>query len=123
MTRGLLIVNGPAYGSDETYDTLRLATAHAERDGRRTRRRRTDRLPHGGRRHLRDLRPAHPGRVLTPSTACCGPSSAKGGTVACCGTCPDARGLTPDRLIAEARRSTMAELAAFAVKADRVLTF
>ena len=32
----------------------------------------------------------------------------KGGTVACCSTCPDARGLTPDRLIAEARRSTMA---------------
>ena len=32
MTRGLLIVNGPAYGSDETYDTLQLATAHAERD-------------------------------------------------------------------------------------------
>jgi uncharacterized protein involved in oxidation of intracellular sulfur len=47
----------------------------------------------------------------------------KGGALACCGTCLDARTLTPDRLIAEAKRSTMAELAALPVEADRVLTF
>lgn len=38
-------------------------------------------------------------------------------------TCLDARGLTPDRSIAEAPRSSMAELAAWTVEADRVLTF
>ena len=47
----------------------------------------------------------------------------RGGALVCCGTCLDARGLTPDRLIAEAKRSTMAELAALTLEADRVLTF
>ena len=32
MTRVLLVVNGPAYGADETYNALRLAVALAERD-------------------------------------------------------------------------------------------
>ena len=47
----------------------------------------------------------------------------KGGQIACCGTCMDARGLTKDHLIEEAPRSTMDELAAWTVDADRVLTF
>jgi uncharacterized protein involved in oxidation of intracellular sulfur len=46
-----------------------------------------------------------------------------GGHIACCGTCLDARGLTKERLIAEAPRSNMAELAAWTVDADQVLTF
>lgn len=46
-----------------------------------------------------------------------------GGQVACCGTCLDARGLTEEQLIDEAARSSMAELAAWTVEADLVLTF
>jgi uncharacterized protein involved in oxidation of intracellular sulfur len=117
MTRVLLIVNGPAYGADETYNALRLAIALADRDD------------------------AEPTVVLMGDAVTCAISGQhtpdgfykldrmlqtfvrKGGALACCGTCLDARGLTGDRLIAEARRSTMAELAAFTVEADRVLTF
>ena len=47
----------------------------------------------------------------------------KVGQIACCGTCMDARGLTKDHLIEVAPRSTMDELAAWTVDADRVLTF
>ena len=117
MTRVLLIVNGPAYGADETYNALRLAVALAERDD------------------------AAPTVFLMGDAVTCAISGQhtpdgyykldrmlqtfvrKGGALACCGTCLDARGLTADRLIAEAKRSTMAELAAFTVEADRVLTF
>jgi uncharacterized protein involved in oxidation of intracellular sulfur len=46
-----------------------------------------------------------------------------GGGVACCGTCLDARGLAKEHLIAEAPRSSMAELADWTLEADQVLTF
>lgn len=46
-----------------------------------------------------------------------------GGHLACCGTCLDARGLTKDHLIEEAPRSSMEELAAWTVEADKVLAF
>lgn len=48
---------------------------------------------------------------------------AKGATVGCCGTCMDARGLTEEELIDGARRSSMAELADWTVRADKVLTW
>lgn len=47
----------------------------------------------------------------------------KGGNPACCGTCLDARGMTADRLIPLANRSTLEELAGWTVEADQVLTF
>jgi uncharacterized protein involved in oxidation of intracellular sulfur len=117
MKKTLLIVNGPAYGADETFNALRLAVALSKRedtqvqvflmgdgvtcavagqktpDGYYT----LDRMLKGFLRH--------------------------GGQIACCGTCLDARGLTEDHLIDGAPRSTMDELAAWTVEADTVLTF
>lgn len=116
MRKILLIVNGPAYGSDETFNALRLAMALARRDdvevtvflmgdavvcavaGQRT--------PDGYYALDRML------RGLTRH----------GGRVACCGTCLDARGLG-EHLIEEAARSSMEELATWTVEADQVLTF
>lgn len=113
----LIIINGPAYGSDETYNAVRLAVALARRgdvsvtvflmgdavtcavagqktpDGYYT----LDRMLRGFARN--------------------------GGRIACCGTCLDARGLTAEHLIAEATRSTMDELAGWTVESDQVLTF
>jgi uncharacterized protein involved in oxidation of intracellular sulfur len=45
------------------------------------------------------------------------------GEVLLCGTCMDARGLDDASLTAGARRSTMDELAAATVEADKVLVF
>ena len=113
----LLIVNGPAYGSDTTFNALRLAVALAKRD---------------------DVEP----RVfLMGDAVTCAIAGQKtpdgyyaldrmlktftrhGGQIACCGTCLDARGLTKEHLIEEAPRSNIDELAAWTVEADRVLTF
>ena len=117
MKKILLIINGPAYGSDETFNAVRLAVALARRDDAEVKvflmgdavtcavaGQRTpdgyyalDRMLKGFARH--------------------------GGAIACCGTCMDARGLTKEHLIEEAPRSTMDELAAWTVEADEVLTF
>lgn len=43
--------------------------------------------------------------------------------VGCCGTCLDARGITDAQLVDGARRSTMEELAAWTLDADRTVTF
>jgi uncharacterized protein involved in oxidation of intracellular sulfur len=117
MKKILMILNGPAYGADETFNAMRLAVALSRRDDAEVRvflmgdavtcavaGQRTpdgyytlDRMLKGFARH--------------------------GGQIACCGTCLDARGLTEDSLIDEAPRSTMEALAAWTVEADEVLTF
>jgi uncharacterized protein involved in oxidation of intracellular sulfur len=117
MKSVLLVINGPAYGSDETYNAVRLANALARREdlevsvflmgdavtcaiaGQKTPDGyyALDRMLQGFSRH--------------------------GGRIACCGTCMDARGLTAAHLIEEASRSTMDELASWVVAASQVLTF
>jgi uncharacterized protein involved in oxidation of intracellular sulfur len=113
----LLIVNGPAYGADETFNALRLAIALTGRAdtagtvfligdavtcaiaGQKT--------PDGYYTLDRMLKTIH----------------RHGGHLACCGTCLDARGLTKEHLIDEAPRSSMDELAAWTVESDQVLVF
>lgn len=113
----LLIINGPAYGSDETFNAVRLALALSRRGDTNTRiflmgdavtcAVAGQKTPEGYYKLDRMLR-----------------SFARhGGQIACCGTCLDARGLTEEYLITEATRSTMDELAAWVVAADQVLTF
>lgn len=117
MKKILLIVNGPAYGADETFNALRLAVALTRRDdiaatvflmgdavtcalaGQRT--------PDGHYTLDTMLKTIH----------------RHGGRLACCGTCLDARGLTKEHLIDEAPRSSMDELAAWTVESDQVLVF
>jgi uncharacterized protein involved in oxidation of intracellular sulfur len=48
---------------------------------------------------------------------------AKGGEVALCGSCMDARGLEEDACLIGMRRSTMDELAQWTIEADKVLVF
>jgi uncharacterized protein involved in oxidation of intracellular sulfur len=45
------------------------------------------------------------------------------GTVGVCGTCIDARGIADGELLEGARRSTMDELTAWTLEADKVLVF
>ena len=117
MKKVLLILNGPAYGADETYNAIRLATALTRRDDV-------------------DVTVFLMGDAVTCAVA--GQKTPDGyytldrmlqsfarhdGHLACCGTCLDARGLTKEHLIDEAWRSNMEELAAWTVEADQVLTF
>lgn len=114
----LLILNGPPYGTERSYNGLRLAIALPKHDpqaqvtvflmadavacakaGQTT--------PEGFYNLERML-----GRVLSA-----------GGRVLLCGTCMDARGLTAEEIIPGAVRSTMDELAQATITADKVLVF
>lgn len=117
MKKVLLIINGPAYGADETYNAVRLAGALA-----RTGQARTTAFLMG------DAVTCAVAGQKTPDgyyalDRMLRSFARHGGTIACCGTCLDARGLTKDVLIDEAERSTMDELAAWTLEADQVLTF
>lgn len=113
----LLIINGPAYGSDATYNAVRLAVALSKKDGQLvhvflmgdgvTVAMRNQKTPDGYYRLDRML-------AAVPRS---------GGAVLCCGTCMDARGISEDLLMDDARRSTMDELADLTIAADKVLVF
>jgi uncharacterized protein involved in oxidation of intracellular sulfur len=112
----LVIVNDQPYGSERPYNALRLATALSKREGVELRvflfgdavmcAIAGQQLPEG---HY------HLDRMLKPLI--------RRGEVACCGTCMDARGLEEAKLVEGARRSTLEELADWALWAERTLTF
>ena len=116
--RTLFIINDPPYGTERVYNALRVAHALVKKDpatevtvflmadavlaakaGQKT--------PDGYYNVERMLK-----RVLAGQ-----------GRVLLCGTCMDARGLTDAELMEGARRSTMDELAAATLAADKVLVF
>ena len=113
----LLIINGPAYGSDETFNAVRLAVALSQREGVAVQ------------------------VFLMGDAVTCAVEGQKtpdgyytldrmlkgfvrnGGVIGCCGTCLDARGLGEGLLIEGAPRSTMENLATWTLEADKVLVF
>jgi len=114
----LFILNDPPYGTERCYNALRLAhtllkkepeaeitvflmadAVIAARKGQKT--------PDGYYNMERMLK-----RVVTGK-----------GAVLLCGTCMDARGMTAEDVIEGAGRSTMDELGAATIAADKVLVF
>jgi uncharacterized protein involved in oxidation of intracellular sulfur len=113
----LLVLNDPPYGTERSYNGLRLAHALAKREEVSVRvfllgdavgcGLAGQRVPDG----YYNL-----GRMVEAI-------GRRGGQVGCCGTCLEARGITDDRLVRPARRSTLEELADWTGWADRVLVF
>lgn len=114
----LLILNDPPYGTERSYNGLRMAHALAKHDAGGSATvflmadavgcaRKGQKTPDGYYNLERMLR-----RVISA-----------GGRVLLCGTCMDARGMTGDDVIDGAARSTMDELAEATLAADRVLVF
>ncbi len=110
----LIILNDPPYGTERSYNGLRLAKALAG-DASVTLflmadavacARRGQSVPQG----FYNL------ELMLKSVL-------RKGEVLLCGTCMDARGLTDEDVVEGARRSTMAELAERTLAADRVLVF
>lgn len=111
-----MIVNDQPYGSERPYNALRLAGALVKRDGVELRvfllgdavacAVAGQQLPAG---HY------HLDRMLKPLV--------RRGEVACCGTCLDARALTPEQLVDGVRRATLEDLADWTLWAEQTLTF
>ncbi|HSO07151.1 MAG TPA: DsrE family protein [Pelomicrobium sp.] len=117
MTRYLFILNDAPYGTERTYNALRLAGALAKREGNEVgvflmgdaaaAARRGQKVPQGY-YNLEVML----GAVLR-----------RNGAVAVCGTCMDARGIEAGELMEGAHRGTMEELAERTAAAERVLVF
>jgi uncharacterized protein involved in oxidation of intracellular sulfur len=113
----LLILNDPAYGTERSYNGLRLAGALARRDDSEVRlfligdavgcAMADQSVPDGYYRLERIIQSV----------------ARHGGDIGCCGTCLDARGIGDDHLTKGAHRSTLDELAEWTVWANKVVTF
>jgi uncharacterized protein involved in oxidation of intracellular sulfur len=117
MAKTLFILNDPPYGTERSYNALRLAGSLAKVEEQEVRvflmgdaaacAKAGQQTPNGFYNIERML------RVVTN----------RGGEVGVCGTCMDARGLAPDELAEGALRSTLDELTEWTLWADRVLVF
>lgn len=115
--RILVILNDPPYGTERSYNGLRLAYALAKREEAEVRvflmadavgcAVAGQRVPDGYYNLARMV--AALGR--------------RGAQVGLCGTCMDARAVEEQRLVPGARRSTLDELAEWTLWAERVLVF
>lgn len=111
----LIILNDPPYGTERSYNGLRLAKALAGKDADVTMflladsvvcAKRGQKVPQG----------FYNIELMLKSVM-------RKGEVLLCGTCMDARGLTDNEVLDGARRSTMPELAEYTLAADNVLVF
>ncbi len=114
----LLILNDPPYGTERCYNGLRLALALTKSEPTTTV---TVFL-------MADAVVAAKAGQKTPDGYYNVERMLKGvvaskGQILLCGTCMDARGLTEAGIMAGAKRSTMNELAAATIAADKVLVF
>lgn len=116
--KALFVLNDPPYGTERCYNGLRLAHALLKNDPLAeitvflmadavVAARKGQKTPDGYYNMERMLKRVAIGK----------------GQVLLCGTCMDARGMTAEDMMDGARRSTMDELAAATVSADKVLVF
>jgi uncharacterized protein involved in oxidation of intracellular sulfur len=110
----LFILNDAPYGTERSYNALRLARALGKMEGETVR------------------------VFLMGDAVACAKGGQKvpdgyynagdmvrmvGGEVGLCGTCMDARGLSEAQVVEGTRRSTLKELAEWTAAADKVLVF
>ena len=113
----LVILNDAPYGSERTYNGLRLAGSLAKQDGIELK---IFLIGDAAAAAARDQKvPAgHYNVEVMLKTV-----SRGGGEIGVCGSCMDARGLKEGMLADGCHRSTMEELTAWTLGADRVLVF
>lgn len=117
MGKTLFILNDPPYGTERSYNGLRLAISLLKGEGDAVRvfligdgvvcAKRGQKVPQGyyNLAHMLEL------------------VARRGGEIGVCGTCLEARGIAVTDLVEGARASTMAELTAWVQWADKVISF
>lgn len=117
MTKVLIILNDPPYGTERSYNGLRLARSILKNQPETELTlflmadavlcaKRGQKVPAG----------YYNTELMIKSVL-------RGGTVLLCGTCMDARGLSEEEIVEGARRSTMDELTDITLNANQVLVF
>ncbi|MHB1510924.1 MAG: DsrE/DsrF/TusD sulfur relay family protein [Acidimicrobiales bacterium] len=113
----LVVLNDPPYGTERSYNGLRLAGSLARSDGVEVRvflfgdavgcALANQKVPDGY---------YHLDKMVAAVVR-------HGGEIGCCGTCMDARAFTDEALVSGARRSTLEEATEWTIWADKVVTF
>jgi len=113
----LLILSDPPYGTERSWNGLRLAGSLARREGSEVRvfllgdavgcAMAGQKVPDGY---------YHLDRMIESAVR-------RGAEVGCCGTCMDARGIDDGHLTKGARRSTLDELTDWTLWADKAVSF
>ncbi len=113
----LLILNDAPYGSERTYNGLRLAGSLSKESGNEIR---IFLIGDGA-------SAAHKGQKVPQGfyniEVMIGNVVRHGGEIGVCGTCMEARGMTDDELTSGAHHGTLAELTEWTAWADKVLVF
>ena len=113
----LLILNDPPYGTERSYNGLRLAHSLTKHEGTEVRV-----------FLMGDAVACALAGQQTPSgyynlERMIKAVAHRGARVGCCGTCLDARGIEDERLCEGSKRSSLEELTEWTLWADRVVTF
>ena len=113
----LMILNDPPYGTERSYNGLRLAGSLAKGENTDVKvfligdaaacAKKGQKVPQG----------YYNIELMSKGV------SRRGGEIGVCGSCMDARGITEDELLEGARPSTMDELTEWSVWADKVMVF
>ena len=113
----LYILNDGPYGSERTYNGLRLAGAVSKKEGNTVRVFLIGDAASAAHRGQKVPQGFYNVEVMIGNVV------RHGGEVGICGTCMDARGMTDGDIAEGTHRSTLAELAEWTMWADKVLVF
>ena len=117
MSNALIILNDPPYGTERSYNGLRLAAWLSRRDGVEVR----VFLMGDAAACAKRGQTVQKGFYVIEHML--GPVARGGGQIAVCGTCMDARGITDAELTEGCHRSNMDELTDWTIWADKVVVF
>jgi uncharacterized protein involved in oxidation of intracellular sulfur len=117
MSTTLLILNAGPYGSENTYNGLRLAGTIARRSDEKIRVFLMGDAAHAAHRNQKVPQGYYNVETMLGSVL------RHGGEVGVCGTCMDARGIAAEDLAAGCQRSTMDALTDWTLTSDKVLVF
>ncbi|HLA89008.1 MAG TPA: DsrE family protein [Gemmatimonadaceae bacterium] len=113
----LIVLNDAPYGSERSYNGLRLAGSLVKREGVEVK----IFLVGDAAGCAKSGQTVPPGYYNVESMLSV--VLTRGGTVGVCGSCMDARGIAETELVRGARKSSLEEWGSWTVETDKVLTF
>jgi len=118
MARTLFILNDAPYGTERSYNALRLAGSLARRPGEDVKV-----FLMGDAAGCAKANQKVPQGYFDVELMLQGPATRHGVEVGVCGTCMDARGMADGELAEGAKRGTLSQLTDWTAWADKVLVF
>jgi uncharacterized protein involved in oxidation of intracellular sulfur len=118
MSKTLFILNDPPYGTERSYNALRLAGSLARREGEQVKV-----FLMGDAASCAKANQKVPQGYYNVEVMLQGPASRHGVEIGVCGTCMDARGISDDELADGAKRGSLGQLTDWTAWSDKTLVF